>query len=97
MSTFTWKIDNLERLSSNGFVTLVYYSVDGVDADYLSTYKGVIGYNQEGQNFTPYKQLTQDQVIGWVQDSLGKNAIEANLQLELDALKAPVKTIGLPW
>jgi len=97
MSTFTWKIDNLERLVLNGFVSLVNYSVDGVDGQYKSTYKGVIGYNQEEQNFTPYAQLTEEQVIGWVQNSLGKDAIEANLQIEIDALKTPTQATGMPW
>ena len=54
-----------------------------------------------GGPFTPYDQLTQDQVIGWVTTSLGPQGI-ANVQSILDAriqylASPPVVSPPLPW
>jgi len=53
--------------------------------------------------FTPYSSLTQAQVIGWVQESLGAQGIanfEANVQGQLNSLANPPVspvTEALPW
>ena len=54
-----------------------------------------------GSTFTPYDQLTNDQVIGWVQDALGKDSIN-QIYAEIDVqiatkLNPPVVTPPLPW
>lgn len=52
-------------------------------------------------SFTPYDQLTQAQVIGWVQDVLGPQEvarIEASLQQQLaDMANPPIVDLPLPW
>ena len=59
---------------------------------------GAINYTQtEGKTHIPYAELTQDIVVGWVQEALGKDTVEASLQGQIDALKAPVQQSGLPW
>ena len=51
-----------------------------------------------GSPFTPYDQLTQEQVWGWVNPSIDRPEIEANLQAMIDAQKTPeVVTPPLPW
>jgi hypothetical protein len=51
-----------------------------------------------GSPFTPYADLTQDQVWGWVNPQIDRPAIEANLQALIDAQKnPPVVTPPLPW
>jgi hypothetical protein len=35
--------------------------------------------------------------VGWVQEALGKDVVEASLQSQIDAKKAPVQATGLPW
>jgi hypothetical protein len=51
-----------------------------------------------GTPFTPYDQLTQEQVWGWINPSIDRPAIEANLQAMIDAQKnPPVVTPPLPW
>jgi hypothetical protein len=48
--------------------------------------------------FTPYADLTQDQVWGWINPSIDRPEIEANLQALIDAQKNPtVVTPPLPW
>lgn len=51
-----------------------------------------------GTPFTPYNQLTQEQVWGWINPSIDRPEVEANLQAMLDAQKTPeVATPHLPW
>lgn len=54
-----------------------------------------------GTPYTPYDQLTNDQVIGWVQASLGPEGIadyEARADAQIEAaLNPPVVQLPLPW
>jgi hypothetical protein len=94
---FTWNVVQMDRLTSDGFVVTVHYTVDAVDGDYTASTYGTVGYTQEDKSYTPYANLTKEQVIGWVQNSLGKDTIEANLTAQIAAQKNPVQETGLPW
>lgn len=58
---------------------------------------------EQGEGFTPYNQLTEAQVIGWVQETLGANQVsnlQDSVQGSLDALiNPPVEPVvaPLPW
>jgi hypothetical protein len=99
MSTkFNWTINQLDRNTSDGFVTTAHYNVSAVDGDFNASTYGTVSFTQEeGQAMTPFADLTQEQVIGWVQDKLGKDVVEAALQSQIDAQKNPVQLSGLPW
>jgi len=97
MTTFTWQIEQMDRLTSDGFVVTVHYRVNAVDGDYNASTYGTIGYTQDSNTYTPYADLTQAEVIGWVQTSLGKDTVEASLQSQIDALKNPTQVTGMPW
>ena len=51
--------------------------------------------------FTPYADLTEAQVIGWVQGAMGAEqvaAYEANVAQQIaDQINPPVVTPPLPW
>jgi hypothetical protein len=93
---FTWNVVQMDRLTSDGFVVTVHYTVNAVDGDFTASTYGTVGYTQEG-SFTPFADLTQAVVVGWVQESLGKDTVEASLTAQIDALKNPVSESGLPW
>jgi hypothetical protein len=97
MTTFNWQIAQMDRLTSDGFVETVHYRVNAVDGDYNASTYGTTSYTQDSGTYTPYADLTQAQVIGWVQTSLGKDTVEASLQSKIDALKNPTQATGLPW
>ena len=94
---YEWNVVNMERKTDNGFVVTVHYTVNAVDGEVTASTYGTVGYTQEADNFTPFEQLTKDQVVGWVQTSLDKDAVEASLVSQLEALKNPVQESGLPW
>jgi len=97
MTTFNWTIQQMDRLTAEGFVVTVHYNVYATDGTYSASTYGTCGYTQESSTFIPYDDLTQAIVVGWVQESLGKDTVEASLQAQIDALKNPVQESGLPW
>jgi len=96
-TTYNWNINTMDRLTSDGYVTTVHYTVTAQDGDYNASTYGTVGYTQDSDTYTPYDQLTETQVVGWVQTSLGKDTVEASLQAQIDAKKNPVTTTGVPW
>jgi hypothetical protein len=96
MNTYTWAIAQMDRLTSDGFVVTVHYTVNAVDGDFTASTYGTVGYTEEGA-FTPYSQLTEAVVVGWVKESLGEATVEEALATQIEAQKNPVSESGLPW
>lgn len=92
----TWIINQLDRNTSNGFVTTVHYNVSKVDGDFSASTYGTIGF-ETGTPETPFASLTETQVIAWVKDKLGETTVEAALVAQIEAQRNPVKASGLPW
>ena len=106
-TTFTWKINNLEREVSDGYVYTAHYSVVGISDTldpegnpYNSGAYGSVGFQRPG-TLIPFADLTEDQVIGWVKQALGGDAkvaeIEAALEARIAELISPSKINGVPW
>ena len=93
---YQWNVVQMNRLTSDGFVVTVHYTVNAVDGDYTASTYGTVGYTEEGA-FIPYSQLTEAVVVGWVQDSLGQETVEEALAAQIEAQKNPVQATGLPW
>ena len=98
MTTYNWQVVQMDRLTSDGFVVTVHYNVSATDGDYSASTYGTVGYTEQpDESYTPYDELTQEQVVGWVQESLGKDTVEASLAGQIEAQKNPVQVSGLPW
>ena len=100
MSTFTWKVSNLDRTLSDGRVNTVHYTVDARSDDevYSSGAYGSIGL--EGDVVTPYADLTEETVVGWVKATLGEDKVtevQAALDAQLTEQAAPTVGNGTPW
>jgi hypothetical protein len=93
---FNWQVVQMDRQAADGFVTTVHYNVSAVDGEFTASTYGTVGYTEEGA-FTPYSQLTEALVVGWVKDSLGQSTVEEALAAQIEALKNPVSESGLPW
>jgi hypothetical protein len=94
---YTWNVVQMDRLTSDGFVTTVHYNVSAVDGEYTASTYGTVGYTQEEKDYVPFADLTQAEVVGWVQNSLGKDTVEEALTAQIEAQKNPVTESGLPW
>ena len=107
-TTYVWSITSMQQWPSGtnaGYVVNVNWLLTGTDG----THTASIGDNTQypvtdaQAGFTPYAQLQPQQVIGWVQESLGEQGIanyEANVQGQLNSLANPPVspvTQPLPW
>jgi len=97
---FTWNVVQMDRLTSDGFVVTVHYTVnavDGIDDKYFASTYGTVGYTQGEGSYVPYADLTEAEVVGWVQESLGKDTVEEGLAAQIETQKNPVQEAGVPW
>jgi len=108
MTTYSWKVANLERNVADGKVYTVHYTVnalsDTVDPNsesggfYSAGAYGSLGF--DGEVTTPFADLTEEVVIGWVKEQFGAEKvaeIETALQAQIDEKVAPTKAAGVPW
>ena len=94
--TTTYTINQLDRNTSDGFVTTVHYNVTKVDGEFSASTYGTVSF-EAGTPTTPYESLTKAQVIEWVKDKLGEEVIEASLASQIESKKNPVTAVGVPW
>lgn len=92
-----WKIKSLERLIETGAVTCVhfYVYVDDNGEPYAET--SVQKLDLTGEVTTPYADLTETQVIGWVKDALGAEAVTAAETGAAQYIPTTGHAEGLPW
>jgi hypothetical protein len=94
--TTTYTINQLDRNTSDGFVTTVHYNVTKVDGEFSASTYGTVSF-EAGTPTTPYASLTKAQVIEWVKDKLDVEAIESSLAAQIESLKNPTTATGVPW
>jgi hypothetical protein len=103
MTTFNWSITSMpaypQQAGESDVVFQVNWQCLAQDGTYQATSAGSVPVTYTaGSPFTPYADLTQDQVWGWINPSIDRPEIEANLQALIDAQKNPtVVTPPLPW
>jgi hypothetical protein len=96
-TTTTWGIAQMERHTSDGIVIVVHYTVAANDGTYGSSAYGSVGLEAPEGNVIPYADLTPEIVIGWVQEKLNVEEIEAALQSQIDQQRTPTTAAGVPW
>lgn len=103
---YTWTVTQMDAYPEEDGETDVVFNVhwilNGVDGVYQAYVYGSQGVAIDPDApFTPYEDLTETQVIGWVQDAMGAEqvaAFEANVALQInDQINPPVVTPPLPW
>lgn len=93
----TWKITQLDRRTSDGYVTTAHWSATAVDGEHTASIYSTCSW-PHGKITTPYQSLTEQQVLGWVYESgVDKAATEAALAAKIAEAKAPTQATGLPW
>jgi hypothetical protein len=106
MTTITWIIEwmTASTVEINGHPEVVLtagWRCNGTDGTYSATVYGSVGFPQpaEGGAFTPYADLTQDQVLGWCwSNGVDKTATEANIEAQIQyQINPPVIQPPLPW
>ena len=105
MSTvITWNVSQLDCLPAvdghQDYVIVCHWQCNGVDGDYNGSVYSTCSFPVvQGENFTPYNQLTQDQVLGWSwANGVDKAATEAAVEQQIENQKnPPIVSPKLPW
>ena len=95
--TTTWTISQLDRQTSDGFVTTAHWQATAVDGEHSASIVNTCSWS-DGTPTVDYADLTQEQVLGWIwANGVDKDAVEASLLAQIAEQKAPVKATGVPW
>jgi hypothetical protein len=101
--TYTWVISQLDCAPhENGLddvVKTIHWRYQATDGTYTTDCYGSIGVGEvDPDDFTPYAELTKDQVIAWLETQLDVEELERNLAGQLAALaNPPIISPDLPW
>ena len=112
--TYTWKLTRLKKTDDpsaelNDIIVQTYWECTGTDADGISgTFHGATPFEPDmvdAENFTTYENLTEAQVLGWIQDVVENNPgykahIEGQIKKQIDEIVRPVVEVNsdaLPW
>jgi hypothetical protein len=106
-TVFEWGISQLNcAVESEGLpdvINMIHwtYSATQVDGDkiwYASTYGASSVAQPNPQNFIPYADVTEAEVIGWLEAILPVEAMQASLEANIALQINPVEvTLPLPW
>jgi hypothetical protein len=103
MITLSWIIERLLVKPTEGSETNVVITADwrcnGTQDQYSGTCYGSCSFQPPSGSFTPYPDLTQEQVLNWCYaNGVDKTAIEANVTQQIEnQINPPVVTLPLPW
>ena len=105
MSTvINWNVSQLDCLpqSAEGadYVVTAHWQCNGSDGTYSGSVYSTCSFPVvQGPSFTPYADLTEAQVLGWVwANGVDKDATEAAVEGQIEAQKnPPIVAPKLPW
>ena len=105
---FNWLISQLESIPTldgmEKVISTIHYraqkthQVDGADVFTADTYGALSVDTPHEASFTPYDEVTKEMVEGWLTAGLDTEAIEANLDAQIqNFLTPPIVAYALPW
>jgi hypothetical protein len=99
----TWTISTLESNTADGGVIVAHWRATEEETVGENTYSassyGTVGFTPDAsaEGFIAYDSLDEATVLGWVQEQVDQDAIEASLTANIEEQKAPVTSTGTPW
>jgi len=99
-----WTISQLDcKPQEDGLTDVVvtaHYQCTGTQDEYSAQVYGTASFTlEQGAGFTPYADLTQDQVLGWCWNSgVDKESAELSVATQIEnQINPPIVTPPLPW
>ena len=85
--------------NTNGGVIVAHWQVSKTSGDYTASSYGTLGFTPDSsaEGYVAYADLTEADVIAWVQETLDTEALEASLDADLAEQASPSVTVGVPW
>jgi len=105
-----WKVIQTERETTNDGVTVAHWTAS--DSETVGSGDSAVVHNgnsygsvgltpdHTADGFIDYEDLTENNVVGWVKDSLGSEEVtrvEESIAAQIADSKAPATASGLPW
>jgi hypothetical protein len=103
MTTFKWVVSQLDTAPSEDTLTnvvkTVHYRYQAEDEQYTSEVYGTLACATPSEtDFTAYADLTYEQVCEWLEAGLDVQALETNLEAQIEYQKnPPIVNLPLPW
>lgn len=104
--TYTWAVVQMDAYpeydGETDVVFNVHWTLTGAESGYQSYLYGSQSVTLDSETpFTPFDDLTEEQVLGWVFDAMGAEQVasyEATAAAQVaDLINPPVVTPPLPW
>ena len=95
--TATWTIAQLER-NTDGVVT-AHWRASDVDGEHSGSSYGTCSFTPDptDQAFIAYEDLSEADVLSWVESQLDVHDIEASIAGQISESKQPAVSVGVPW
>ncbi len=105
-TTYTWTVTNMSVLQTPqpDFVVTAAWLCSGVDGDYSAEISGTESFpDQQGDEFTPYADLTESEVLDWIWEQMGafgqsntEDCVAGQIESEKNPPVSPTSE-ALPW
>lgn len=108
--TYTWALKSLKKTDANGLSGIIvqtHWTCTGTDEDgNEGTFHGATPFNPadvDPDNFTAYEDLTEAQVLGWIQSVVVgdyKNHVDGQIMKQINDAKNVVEEVAdgnFPW
>lgn len=104
MITYKWEFPafdcSLDKEGMEKVVTTVHWRYSGTDEDGISA--GTYGAQPVGEPnpdaFTPYPDLSEEQVIGWMESVIDMEEMNSNITKQIELIKNPIQiTLSPPF
>ena len=108
-TNFTWVINQLNCLKENSeglqdVINVIHWTYNATDIDetgkeWFASMYGTANVEQPNpQNFIPYADVTEAEVVSWLEQVLPVADMQANLEANIELQKNPIEvTLPLPW
>ena len=103
-TVITWNISQLDCVpqapEGADYVVTAHWQCNGVDGEYSGSVYSTTGFAvTQGESFTPYADLTQEQVLGWIwANGVDQAATEAAVEQQIqNQINPPIVSPPLPW
>ena len=103
MTNYTWTISSMETAPSEDGLTdvvkIIHWRYKGIDGDYQAeVYSSYSCPSPSSTDFTAYEDLTEADVIGWLEAGIDVDAMNTNIDSQIENLKnPPIVSLPLPW
>lgn len=93
MITFSWA-DPICEYNENGDVHLVHWRRTGTDGTFTAdSYGAQLLPEPDLENYIPFDDLTKETILLWLYDVLDMEAIENNIENQIELLQNPINFV----